>query len=155
MSFTQPPGVWHEKSCCFKSVLYTSDENFHCLKLWSDGEDNFMGSHRLLVIHIPRGRFKERLNKCRSIHAAFVSLNPSVEAEMCGIRVVYEQDLKGLIQTITQCTIRSPPAVYYGLAHSYVPDGRESYMLALMKDNLIEAAKSSERLNAHIYISYL
>ncbi|KAM5554208.1 hypothetical protein ABKV19_022539 [Rosa sericea] len=145
VAFTLPPGVSLEKSCCFKSVLYTSDGHFHCLKLSAACEDNFRGAHRLLVIHIPRGRFSKQLNQCRRVSAAFVSSTPSVEAEMCGIRVVYEQDLKGLIQTITQCTIRNPPAAYYGLAHIYVPDGRESFMLAIMEDNLIEAAKSSER----------
>ncbi|XP_024191119.1 uncharacterized protein LOC112195031 isoform X2 [Rosa chinensis] len=145
VAFTLPPGVSLEKSCCFKSVLYTSDGHFYCLKLSAACEDNFRGAHRLLVIHIPRGRFKKQLNECVGIRAAFVSSTPSVEAEMCGIRVVYEQDLKGLIQTITQCTTRNPPAVYYGLAHSFVPDGRDSFMLAIMEDNLIEAAKSSKR----------
>ncbi|XP_062001709.1 uncharacterized protein LOC133718846 isoform X2 [Rosa rugosa] len=145
VAFTLPPGVSLEKSCRFKCVLYTSDGRFHCLKLLAACEDNFRGAHQLLVIHVPRGRFKKQSNQCWGIRAAFVSSTPSVEAEMCGIRVVYEKDLKGLIQTITQCTIRNPPAAYYGLAHIYVPDGRESFMLAIMEDNLIEAAKSSER----------
>ncbi|KAH0996226.1 hypothetical protein GBA52_020090, partial [Prunus armeniaca] len=57
--------------------------------------------------------FRRRLmNKWEGIIAAFSSVTEGVEVELCGIRLVYEQDLKGLIQTITQCIINSPP-VYY------------------------------------------
>ncbi|KAK9910646.1 hypothetical protein M0R45_034600 [Rubus argutus] len=80
--------------------------------------------------------------------ALYVSftLPPGVEVEMFGIRLVYEQDLKGLIQTITQCTIRSPLAVYNGHANSSIlPDVKTSLIEASLNDNLIEAAKSSER----------
>lgn len=145
-TFTLRPGVWPEEHCCFSTQLFTDDEVYG-LKFVSTGEDNFLGSHRLLVIHIPRRSFGEQLNEWSTIHASFKSLTPGVEVEMCGMRVVYQHDLKGLIQTITNCTICSPPG-YYGLHQTIVP-GMGSYIFTYMENSMVEAAKSSERLNSY------
>lgn len=148
VSFTLPPGMG--QSWRFKSFSNSNVENLHRLTLWCEGEDNFKGSHRLLVIHIPRGRFEVQLNQCSAILAEFVFLTPGAEVEICGMRVVYEQDLKGLIQTITQCTIRSPLAVYNGHSHAFVAKGKMSCLAAFLNVNLIESAESSKRLK-YIY----
>ncbi|KAM1441118.1 hypothetical protein ACFXTO_009269 [Malus domestica] len=117
----------------------------HRLMLWSP-LDNNVGSHRLLIVHIPRVRFPERLNRCRFIQALFGCRTPGVKVEMCGMRLVYDQDLKGLIQTITHCTTTTGRPVYYGTGdftdtkkYNGISLGCTSLLM-----NFLEAAKSTE-----------
>ncbi|KAM1197388.1 hypothetical protein ACFX1S_009046 [Malus domestica] len=117
----------------------------HRLMLWSP-LDNNVGSHRLLFVHIPRVRFPERLNRCRFIQALFGCRTPGVKIEMCGIRLVYDQDLKGLIQTITHCTTTTGRPVYYGtgdFTDTKKYNGTSLGCTSLLM-NFLEAAKSTE-----------
>ena len=105
--------------------------SFFCLLCTDDGclqsfivlpltRDIFVESHRLLVLHIPRVFFTHKLNQRKSIRALFGCrnnsdkniINPDVEVEVCGMRMVFEQDLEGLVQRIFDC-ISSSPDIYH------------------------------------------
>ncbi|KAK9910640.1 hypothetical protein M0R45_034595 [Rubus argutus] len=99
--------------CCCLSRLSAFQGNTVHSVIRCHREDQFSGSRRLVLIHIPRARFPEQCNQCPQIFAEFNFIHPAAsEVEMCGIRVVYDEDVKGLVQTITQSTIRNPP-VYF------------------------------------------
>jgi hypothetical protein len=68
-----------------------------------------------------------------------------VEVEMCGAHLVYEQDLIGMIQTITHCTIRSPP-VFYGVNQPRQSQRGQPFSDINMDTNLNELAT---RLNSY------
>ena len=70
-------------------------------------------SPRLLVFYIPRKQFV--LNQFSHIWASFESNNRGVKFEMCGIRLVFEQDLEGFIQTLVQCMLKMPDAYHPSL----------------------------------------
>ncbi|KAB2631337.1 TMV resistance protein N-like [Pyrus ussuriensis x Pyrus communis] len=80
-----PQGVQRSR-IYYECHLYTPIEAVgvealvHRLMLASSLDDN-VGSHRLLIVHIPR----VPLFGCRT---------PGVKVEMCGMRLVYDQDLK-------------------------------------------------------------
>lgn len=97
--------------------------SFFCLLCTEDGclqsfivlpltRDIFVESHRLLVLHIPRGFFTHKLNQRKSIRALFGGFNSDVEVEVCGMRMVFEGDLEGLVQRIFDC-ISSSPDIYH------------------------------------------
>lgn len=74
-------------------------------------KDSLVGlEHRLVVFHVPRVHFQQELNQGGALCALFAinSVSDHLEIEICGIRKVHERDMKDLIQTITECTIRSP-----------------------------------------------
>lgn len=145
-----PQGVQRSR-IYYECHLYTPIEAagvealMHRLMLVSSFDDN-VGSHRLLIVHIPRVRFPERLNRCRFIQALFGCRTPGVKVEMCGMRLVYDQDLKGLIQTITHCTTTTGRPVYYGTGD--FTDTKKYNGISLgctsMLMNFLEAAKSTE-----------
>lgn len=70
-------------------------------------------SPRLLVFYIPRKQFV--LNQFSHIQASFESDNRGVKFEMCGIRLIFEQDLEGFIQTLVQCMLEMPDAYHPSL----------------------------------------
>ncbi|KAF4390538.1 hypothetical protein F8388_006035 [Cannabis sativa] len=72
--------------------------------------DNLVGSeHRLVLLYVPCVHFPKVLHQCGQINALFATSNSDyLEIEICGIRKVYENDMKDLIQTIIECTIESP-----------------------------------------------
>lgn len=105
--------------------------SFFCLLCTDDGclqsfivlpltRDIFVESHRLLVLHIPRVFFTHKLNQRKSIWPLFGGFNKSdmntinsdVEVEVCGMRMVFEQDLEELVQRIFDC-ISSSPDIYH------------------------------------------
>ncbi|XP_008240877.1 PREDICTED: TMV resistance protein N-like [Prunus mume] len=143
-----PPGLPLFRTF-YECHLYTPieavghEQLMHRLMLSSVWDDN-VGSHRLLIIHIPRVRFPERLNRCHFIQALFGCRTPGVEVEMCGMRLVYKQDFKGLIQTIVHCTNDRP--AYYGTGD--FTDTKKYKGISLgatsLLTNLVEAAKTSE-----------
>ena len=71
-------------------------------------KDGFMkSSQRILVIfYIPRKLFQ--LNRCSHIWASFGSDNRGVKVQMCGIRLVFEHDVEGYLQTLVQCMLEIP-----------------------------------------------
>ncbi|CAL9025792.1 unnamed protein product [Prunus brigantina] len=115
----------------------------HRLMVSSPLDDN-EGSHRLLIVHIPCVRFPEHLNRCHFIQALFGCRTPGVEVELCGIRLMFKEDLKGLIETITRCTNDRP--AYYETGD--FTDTKKYKGISLgatsLLTNLPEAAKSSE-----------
>ncbi|KAL6272975.1 hypothetical protein ACE6H2_023667 [Prunus campanulata] len=143
-----PPGLPLFRTF-YECHLYTPieavghEQLMHRLMLSSSWDDN-VGSHRLLIIHIPRVRFPERLNRCHFIQALFGCRTPGVEVEMCGMRLVYNQDFKGLIQTIAHCTNDRP--AYYGTGDFTDTKKYKGISLGVtsLLTNLLEAAKSSE-----------
>ncbi|XP_024177195.1 uncharacterized protein LOC112182868 [Rosa chinensis] len=148
---TLPPGVsLSHRLSFFECQFHTSNEAvgpnqlIHRLVLRSPFDDNLMGSNRLLLIHVPRARFPERLNRCRCIQALFGSTTLGVQVDICGMHLVYDQDLNGLVQTIAHCAVTSQP-VYYGIGDLTVATklGNNAGMTAMIT-NLLEAAKSSE-----------
>jgi hypothetical protein len=69
--------------------------------------DIFFGSRRLLVFYIPRLLFG--LNQCSEILASFQSNNPGVvKVEMCGSRLVYEEDIEEFVETLVQGMLECP-----------------------------------------------
>jgi hypothetical protein len=77
-------------------------------RAYPQSRDIFFGSRRLLVFYIPCLLFG--LNQCSDIWASFQSNNPRVvmKVEMCGIRIVYEQDIEEFVETLVQCMLECP-----------------------------------------------
>nr|XP_048319464.1 uncharacterized protein LOC112493411 [Ziziphus jujuba var. spinosa] len=65
--------------------------------------------HKLLLLNIPRVYFKFIPNQCRAVSAMFRTKIQNLEIEMCGIRLVSEQDLKTVVQMIADITLSSYP----------------------------------------------
>ena len=101
------------------SCLSTIDEvpllTYTAFPLSRDAFDE--SSQRLLVFYIPR--LLCEMNRCSHIEALFESDNPSLEVEMCGIRLVYEQDVEDFVQTLVEYMLGNPdvyhPAIYENL----------------------------------------
>jgi hypothetical protein len=83
----------------------------------SFSRDIFVELSRLLVFYKPRMLFQ--LNPCSHIWASFGSDNRDVKVEMCGICLVYEQDVEGFVQILVQCMLETPdayqPSLYQNL----------------------------------------
>ncbi|KAL6284117.1 hypothetical protein ACE6H2_015046 [Prunus campanulata] len=63
-------------------------------------------SHELVVLHVPRVYFQQHVwSQCQVIRAFFRTTNSAVEVELCGARLVYEEDLGGLIHSLTELTL--------------------------------------------------
>ncbi|XP_060669072.1 uncharacterized protein LOC107417682 isoform X1 [Ziziphus jujuba] len=58
--------------------------------------------HHFLVFHARRLNFGEELNQCWGVSALFRTSTPDVEVKMCGIRVVYEEDLASVVDMVTE-----------------------------------------------------
>lgn len=73
-------------------------------------KDGFMKSSQriLLIFYIPRKLFQ--LNRCSHIWASFGSDNQGVKVQMCGIRLIFEHDVEGYLQTLVQCMLEIPTA---------------------------------------------
>lgn len=74
-------------------------------------------SQRLLVFYIPRKQFQ--LNHCSHICAQFQSDVQVVKFKMCGISLVYEQNVEEFLQTLVQCFLGTPdnyhPSLYQNI----------------------------------------
>ncbi|ONH89628.1 hypothetical protein PRUPE_8G005400 [Prunus persica] len=65
---------------------------------------------QLHIIYIPRAHFNERFVAISSsiISTSFTTDSPGgVHVQICGLRILYQQDLQGFVQAITQCILRS------------------------------------------------
>lgn len=76
------------------------------------------GTHQLLVLYIPRAVIPELFIQTPSeeICTVYTTRSPGVRVELCGLRVLYPQDLPEFVQTIMHCIFRSsgaPPEVVY------------------------------------------
>uniref|UniRef100_A0A7N2LDE7 Uncharacterized protein n=1 Tax=Quercus lobata TaxID=97700 RepID=A0A7N2LDE7_QUELO len=63
-------------------------------------------SGRLVVFYIPRWGFQ--LKQCDHIGASFESSDPTVQFEMCGICLVYEQNVPEFVQFLVECMRLDP-----------------------------------------------
>lgn len=59
-----------------------------------------LGPRQTVVLHIPRLLFPENLSNCCTISVLLKTTTGDVEVEICGARLVFEQDLEALIQVI-------------------------------------------------------
>lgn len=100
-------------------------------------------SQRLMVFYLPREHFQ--LNRCSHIWASFGSDNQAVKVEMCGIRLVYEQDVQEFVQTMFQWMLETPIAYHPSLYQNLL------VQLEQLQDHnperVICSSFSSERLN--------
>ncbi|XP_016650528.1 PREDICTED: TMV resistance protein N-like [Prunus mume] len=67
------------------------------------GTDDF-----LWVFYLPRRFFPNVLSDSSVMGALFETNNPCMEVKKCGVRLVYEQDVAGFIQTLLQCVTTGP-----------------------------------------------
>ncbi|ONH89630.1 hypothetical protein PRUPE_8G005500 [Prunus persica] len=67
------------------------------------GTDDF-----LWVFYLPRRFFPNVLSDSGVMGALFETNNPCMEVKKCGVRLVYEQDVAGFIQTFLQCVTTGP-----------------------------------------------
>ncbi|XP_021814701.1 TMV resistance protein N-like isoform X2 [Prunus avium] len=67
------------------------------------GTDDF-----LWVFYLPRRFFPNVLSDSSVMSALFETNNPCMEVKKCGVRLVYEQDVAGFIQTLLQCVTTGP-----------------------------------------------
>lgn len=75
------------------------------------------GTHQVLVCYIPRAVIPELFIQTPSeqICTSYITRGSGVRVQICGLRVLYQQDLPGFVQTITCCIFRSsgaPAEVY-------------------------------------------
>ncbi|KAK9948999.1 hypothetical protein M0R45_004550 [Rubus argutus] len=66
---------------------------------------------QLVVLHVPRVHFKRKLKKCQVISALFRTIEPEMEVQVCGSRIVFEQDLKALMDSLTEAAGQDPPPI--------------------------------------------
>ncbi|PON51854.1 TIR-NBS-LRR-like protein [Parasponia andersonii] len=90
--------------------------------LFSLRRDSLVGQHRVLLFHVPRVCFPEQqLNQCQQIIALFSTTLPDhVGIGMCGIHLLYQQDLKRFVEVITRCTLGTPGVYYSRYYHTFV-----------------------------------
>jgi hypothetical protein len=64
--------------------------------------------------------FTQKLNQHNSIRAMIISSSSGVEAEVCGMRIVYQQQLEEFAQIIIDCILHSPVVYHQGYHQSLV-----------------------------------
>lgn len=92
-------------------------------------QDIFVESHRLLVFYLPPMMFPVKLNNWNRICAAFECVIPSVDVKMCGIHLLYKQDLEAFVQTMIECLLASSKiyhAVYFQVLVQQVNNWRKA-----------------------------
>lgn len=94
-------------------------------------------SDQLVVLHVPRVHFKKQLKKCQGISALFRTIEPEMEVQVCGSRIVFEQDLKALMDSLTEAAGEDP------LPRARAVDQRN----AVEGERLINCNSSFQRLN--------
>lgn len=72
-------------------------------------------SHQVCVIFQSRESFSYDLNYSDYIQV-IITTDPGVKVVSCGARLVYQQNVKGLIETIVDCVCQSPPYLHDYLA---------------------------------------
>ncbi|KAF3432385.1 hypothetical protein FNV43_RR27125 [Rhamnella rubrinervis] len=66
-------------------------------------------SRQIFLFNAPRVYFTEKLNQCWGVSTLFRTSIPDWEIQMCGIRVIYEQDLGDVVNMITECELNTSP----------------------------------------------
>ncbi|KAH7514282.1 hypothetical protein FEM48_Zijuj11G0072100 [Ziziphus jujuba var. spinosa] len=91
--------------------------------------------HKLILLNMPRVYVKAMLNQLRVVSAAFRMFIPDVEVEMCGIRLVNEQDVGNVIEMITDITLSSHHFMYDEIGALEEYSSRQSNLVS-QKDSL-------------------
>ena len=85
--------------------------------------DGIFGSqpHQLVLLHLPRSQFSRQIfGQSGRMWVEFeVNIPDHVAIELCGIRLAYEQNMKGFIDTITECALRSPDVLHPGYYNTF------------------------------------
>ncbi|KAG7946358.1 hypothetical protein I3843_14G036800 [Carya illinoinensis] len=116
------PSVSRDSKTCrnFSCLLSTDDGCIQSSTIFPLTRNIFRESHRLLVFHIPRLSFTHKLNQQNSIRALFGTSSSDVEAQVCGMRIVYEHQVEGFIRTVVNCILGSPEGYHQGYKRSLV-----------------------------------
>ena len=116
VSLGQDSKYFHEFICC----LDTDRDCVDCPLVFNIPKDKFCLGSFGLWLYISLARL-DHLDGCscistslktNSLGVEIKSDNQNVEVEMCGIRVVYKQDVKELVQTLVQCMLECSNAFY-------------------------------------------
>ena len=70
----------------------------------------FVESHQLVVEHVPPMMLPTKLNQWSHIRATVECNGPDVESVMCGVHIMYKQDVEGFIQAMVECLSAIPEA---------------------------------------------
>ncbi|XP_042961209.1 uncharacterized protein LOC122295976 isoform X3 [Carya illinoinensis] len=88
------------------------DSNEGCLKpdlVLSIPRSKLLNSDQLLVVHyVSPTILPSKLNQWSHVKAIVECNIPSVETQMCGIRLMYKQDVEGFVQTTAECAVAIP-----------------------------------------------
>ncbi|KAM1789782.1 hypothetical protein ACFX12_033909 [Malus domestica] len=81
----------------------------HYMNLSLNFESVISDKHHLLIVYIPRAMIPELFTQTssRKICLSFITYRPALKVKICGLRILYKQDLQGFVQTIIQCILGS------------------------------------------------
>ncbi|XP_004289195.1 PREDICTED: uncharacterized protein LOC101309295 isoform X2 [Fragaria vesca subsp. vesca] len=104
---------------------------------------------KLVVLHLPRVYFQQQLNQCQVISALFTTINPELEVVMCGSRLVYQQDLRDLIRSLTAAARKFGEHVLTQLC-SLACTQTDDQIIAVEGEMPINCDSSSQRSTAQV-----
>ncbi|XP_050135380.1 TMV resistance protein N-like [Malus sylvestris] len=86
----------------------------HYMNLSLNLESLISDKHHLLIAYIPRSMIPELFTQTspRQICLSFITYRPALKVKICGLRILYKQDLQGFVQTITQCILGSSDTLF-------------------------------------------
>ncbi|XP_050378973.1 TMV resistance protein N-like [Argentina anserina] len=98
----------------FQFITVESNEDLpreleYVVDMWSEDHN------RLLVVYIPRAEFPvDFMHPSPTVMNIFFGTNcPHVEVRRCGIRILYQEDFQGFVETIIQCMQREDTLELY------------------------------------------
>ncbi|KAK9949005.1 hypothetical protein M0R45_004553 [Rubus argutus] len=122
---------------------------------------SFLGtSDQLVVLHVPRVHFKQQLNECQGMSALFRTIGPEMEVLVCGSRLVFEQDLKALMHSLTAPLGDDPLHIAQTVDQSNAVEGERlincnsSFQRITAQAPLPEQAPTSSIMRLQSYSSY-
>ncbi|KAL4017387.1 hypothetical protein IC575_020939 [Cucumis melo] len=129
-----------------ESILYLNKDLLH-------------DPHQLWLFFEPRAVYPYRLNQWRHLRFAIVCNNSDFKAVLCGARLVYKQDIEGLIDTVVSNVLSSPvefqefcDQIYVksmlGIVHSQMYD-LEKREIGRRQEFGIEERVDEQNSNAH------
>ncbi|KAM5574594.1 disease resistance protein RUN1 [Rosa sericea] len=104
-------------------------------------------AHQLLVFYLPRAVIPQLFIEAssREIFTSYETGSPGVKVQICGLRILYKQDLQGFVQTITHCILRSSGAPFEVYNKLVVEDWLSLVRLPSHKFNASRDCDSSTR----------
>lgn len=114
-----------------------------CVEINNPFPQKVTRSHELVVLHVPRVYFQQHVwSQCQVIRAFFRTTNSAVEVELCGARLVYEEDLGGLIHSLTELTLGRSDMLEELCAYA------QAFSALTMENRLQQEAKAMRNNNA-------